>query len=203
MNYSNLLLVIAGLCSNLYALDAINLAIPFPFFGGHFQFLTILGVTLSATSNFLRIISLLTGYLTGVYEALTSVATPIECLVSVFYWPIFFYNKELLIPSEMGVNISLTLDLALHLIPAIVCATDLLVFNKGFKRNPLHILAIYTFAMGYYFWVNICYSHNGFWTYPLLALFKNDAQRGAFFILSAWICSLIYKARKLTIFLNQ
>jgi hypothetical protein len=99
------------------------------------------------------------------------------------------------VPEGTVFDLPVLLDVCLHLIPTIVCWVDFLYFNKGFKRAPAHILAIYLFAMSYYVWINICFEHNGYWPYPLLAHFT-DAQRGAFFIACAWGCSLLYKISK-------
>lgn len=111
------------------------------------------------------------------------------------YWPIVLYNRDLLIPKDFEFDLPLNLDLSLHLIPTVVCWVDFLGFNKGFKRSPSHILAIYAFAMGYYVWVNYCFEQNGYWPYPLLGEFT-DMQRGAFFLVCAWFCSSIYKLSK-------
>jgi hypothetical protein len=105
------------------------------------------------------------------------------------------YDKKLLVPDDSTLDLPLNLDLSLHLVPTVVCWIDFLVFNKDFKRSPIHILAIYAFAMLYFVWVNICFNYNGYWPYPLLILF-NDMERGAFFIVCAWGCSAIYKIGK-------
>lgn len=104
----------------------------------------------------------------------------------------------MLVPDDTIFDLPLVLDISLHLIPTIVCWVDFMVFNTGFKRSPIHILAIYAFTMLYFLWVNICFEHNGYWPYPLLGMFKNDAQRGAFFLGCGWLCSLLYKISKCT-----
>lgn len=116
-------------------------------------------------------------------------------MISILYWPINFYDKYLLLPEEFEHELPLNLDLCIHIIPAVVLLVDLLLFNKGFKRSPIHILAIYVFALAYYYWVNICYEENGHWVYPLLEEF-GDIQRGVFFMFCAWVCAAIYKISK-------
>ncbi|KAL7316934.1 hypothetical protein PS15m_003356 [Mucor circinelloides] len=189
----NLLIVAAGLGVNLYGLYGVKFGLPMVGYGGHFQFLTIVGLLVATLSFAVRIVNLLTGTLRPVYEALTAIATPVEGLISVLYWPIVLYDKKMLVPDDTIFDLPLALDVSLHLIPTIVCWVDFMVFNTGFKRSPVHILAIYTFTMLYFLWVNICYEHNGYWPYPLLSMFKNDAQRGAFFLGCGWFCSLLYK----------
>ncbi|KAI9486216.1 MAG: FAR-17a/AIG1-like protein [Benjaminiella poitrasii] len=189
----NLLLVTAGLFVNLYGLYSIQFGISMVGYGGHFQFLTIIGLLVASLSSIVRIINLLTGHLKVVYESLTAIATPVEGLISVLYWPIVLYDRGMLIPKGTVFGLPLKLDLSLHLIPTIVCWIDFMGFNRGFKRAPVHIISIYVFTLLYYFWVNKCHEHNGYWPYPLLGLFKNDAQRGAFFVFCAWVCSLLYK----------
>lgn len=117
-------------------------------------------------------------------------------MVSVLYWPIVLYDKNMLVLEDTIFDLPLVLDVSLHLIPTIVCWIDFMVFNTGFKRSPIHILAIYAFTMLYFVWVNICHDHNGYWPYPMLGLFKNDYSRGAFFLCCGWFCSLLYKLSK-------
>ncbi|KAI8638261.1 FAR-17a/AIG1-like protein-domain-containing protein [Parasitella parasitica] len=189
----NLLLVVAGLYANLYGLYGVRFGMPMPGYGGHFQFLTIVGLLVATLSSIVRIINLLTGTLRLVYEALTAIATPVEGLISVLYWPIVLYDKKMLVPDDTIFDLPIALDVCLHLIPTIVCWVDFMVFNTGFKKSPIHILAIYAFAMLYFVWVNICHDRNGYWPYPLLDLFQGDIQRGAFFLCCGWVCSLLYK----------
>ncbi|KAI8373327.1 FAR-17a/AIG1-like protein-domain-containing protein [Blakeslea trispora] len=191
---TNILLLLFGLCTNLYGLYGVRIGLPLVGYGGHYQFLTIIALSISTVCFAARIVYLLTGFFKPFYEALIAIATPIESLVSVLYWPIVLYDRSLLIPEGTILDLPLRLDLCLHLIPTIVSWLDLMIFNKEFKRSPYHILSIYAFAMFYFVWVNHCYNQNGYWVYPIFALFKNDAQRGALFIFSAWVCSLLYKS---------
>ncbi|KAI7906292.1 FAR-17a/AIG1-like protein-domain-containing protein [Cokeromyces recurvatus] len=189
----NLFIVTAGLCVNLYGLYGVKIGVPMVGYSGHFQFLTIVGLLVATLSSFARIINLLTGKLQVIYESLTAIATPVEGLISILYWPIMLYDKEMLVPKDTIFDLPLKLDLSLHLFPTIVCWIDFMGFNRGFKRSPIHIFSIYFFTFLYYVWVNVCYEHNGYWPYPLLGLFKNNAQRGVFFIFCGWFCSLLYK----------
>ncbi|GAN10774.1 integral membrane protein [Mucor ambiguus] len=189
----NLLIVAAGLGVNFYGLYGVKFGLPMVGYGGHFQFLTVVGLLVTTLSFTVRIINLLTGTLGPVYEALTAIATPVEGLISALYWPIVLYDKKMLVPDDTIFDLPLALDISLHLIPTIVCWADFMIFNTKFKRSPIHILAIYAFTMAYFVWVNVCYEHNGYWPYPLFGMFKNDTQRGAFFLGCGWFCSVLYK----------
>ncbi|KAI8984680.1 FAR-17a/AIG1-like protein-domain-containing protein [Mycotypha africana] len=189
----NLIVITFGLLTSFYGFYGIGFGVPAPGYGGHFQYLTIMGLLVATLMFMVRIIHLLSGTMKVVYETLTAIATPIEGLVSVLYWPLVLYDKSLLIPEDTVFDLPLKLDVCLHLFPTVVCWIDFMVFNTSYKRSPLHILAIYAFTMFYYVWLNICFEHNGFWPYPMLGLFKSDFQRGAFFLLCGWLCSNLYK----------
>ncbi|KAI8095305.1 FAR-17a/AIG1-like protein-domain-containing protein [Thamnidium elegans] len=193
VDIANLLVVTAGLCVNLYGLHTVIYGIPLPGYGGQFQYLTIIGLTIATTSLVVRIINLLTGFLKPVYETLSAIATPVEGLISILYWPIVLYDRTLLLPEGLEYDLPLILDLSIHLIPTIVCWIDLLVYNKDFKRSPTHILAIYIFGLSYFYWANLCFENNGYWVYPLLGKF-GDMQRAFFFLFCSWGGALIYKA---------
>jgi hypothetical protein len=116
-------------------------------------------------------------------------------LVSALYWPIVIYDKKLLVPDDTTFDLPLGLDITLHLMPAIVCWIDFLVFNTGFKKSPVHTLSIYTFTFFYYIWVKKCFEMNGWWAYPLLGMLTT-LQRAFFFVFSAFFCSRIYSLSK-------
>ncbi|CAO3614961.1 unnamed protein product [Mucor hiemalis] len=188
----NLIIVTAGLGANLYALYALRSAIPSPGYGGHSQYLSVCGLVIATLAFFFRILNLLTGTFRGLYEAFIAVATPLEGIISVLYWALSFYQKDLVLPAGPGVNISFILDICLHLIPAVVCWVDFLAFNQEFKKSPVHILSMYILAMMYFAWVNQCFEENGYWAHLLFEKLS-DMQRGALLLSSAWICSNLYK----------
>ncbi|KAG2200667.1 hypothetical protein INT47_005823, partial [Mucor saturninus] len=188
----NFLIVTAGLCSNVYGLYHIVHDFAMPGYGGHFQFLTIIGLSLATLALAARILNLTTGAFNFIYSTLSALATPTEGLISLLYWPIHCYDKYLLLPQEFEHELPPFLDICIHLLPACCLLTDMLLFHTSFKRSPLHILAIYVFALAYYYWVNVCYEQNGYWVYPLLAE-MGDTQRGLFFVFCAWVCASIYK----------
>lgn len=116
-------------------------------------------------------------------------------MISALYWPIVLYDRTLLLPEGLEYDLPLTLDLSIHLAPAVFCLLDLLVYNKGFKRTPSHILSIYIFGIAYFYWATLCYEKNGYWVYPLLSKFS-DAQRAVFFLVCSWGGASIYKISK-------
>lgn len=116
-------------------------------------------------------------------------------MITLLYWPISFYNKDLLLPDDFERELPLDLDICIYLIPVVVLLIDLLVFDTGFKKSSLHILAIYVFILAYYYWISVCYEENGYWVYALLGEL-GDMQRGFFFVFCAWVCAGIYKLSK-------
>ncbi|KAI8391632.1 FAR-17a/AIG1-like protein-domain-containing protein [Radiomyces spectabilis] len=183
-----------GLVSNLWALHCVVVSLPLPGFGGHFQFLTILGLLVATLAFFLKVVRLFVpGAFDSMHEMVVNIATPVEGLITVLYWPMVLYNRDLLASPDVAFILPLRLDLSLHFWPAVFLWVDFLAFNVEFKRTWRHIVVIYSFAILYYFWTSYCYSRNQFWVYPFLAEFS-DTGRMLFFIACATLCTLMYEA---------
>ena len=87
------------------------------------------------------------------------------------------------------------MDVGLHLVPSVVMIVDILFFSPPWTINSLHAIGLTSgIAIAYWFWVEECYRHNGFYPYPIFdeAGFKG---RVGLFSLSAvtmtlWIWTL-------------
>ncbi|KAI9029066.1 FAR-17a/AIG1-like protein [Phycomyces nitens] len=189
----SLLLNTVGLYSNVYAFRSMT-KIPFPLgFGGLFQFLTIISLTASTVTFTLQILRFFfPKQLQGAYQTISSLATPMEGLVSLMYWPMMLHSRDLLVPKGSPFDLPLVLDLSLHLWPTVILYIDLFLFNTEYKRSRENVTAIYVFCALYFFWSSYCESVNGFWVYPFLGLFSVPG-RAAFFVVCATVCVGIYE----------
>ncbi|KAI7899693.1 FAR-17a/AIG1-like protein [Cokeromyces recurvatus] len=192
----NLVLNTIGFLSNVYALRNMNTG---PFenhyalgFGGQYQYLTILGLTIATIAFTLKIIRyFIPKFSTVIYEIITNIATPLEGLISVLYWSMMLLDPHLLIPKDLP-GIPLILDCTLHLFPAVFLWIDFLAFDIDFKRSNTHVGMISAFTLFYFAWSWYCQHVNGYWAYPFLAEFTLFMRIG-FFVGSGLLCWGMYE----------
>ncbi|KAL8764472.1 MAG: hypothetical protein Q9203_007113 [Teloschistes exilis] len=139
-------------------------------YGWHFQYLTIIGLllaTLSFTFGSLADITSSQG-LFRLKNAFSLVATPLEVLVSILYGGLTLVDKELVIPQEF--QMGLLPDIGFHALPALVLTIDFLFLSPPWTISSRQALIMSTtFAFAYWFWVEQCYRHNGWYPYPIFA----------------------------------
>jgi hypothetical protein len=72
-----------------------------------------------------------------------------------------------------------------HFVPAFVLTVDLLLLSPPWTVSFLPAFGLSALlAFGYWFWVELCYSYNGFYPYPLFEQL-NPPSRAGLFALSA------------------
>ncbi|ORZ03169.1 FAR-17a/AIG1-like protein [Syncephalastrum racemosum] len=171
IQWGSLLLNLLGFVSNSIALYAANFVYENPYavgFGGHFQYLTIIGLTTATLAFGLKLCRFaLPGALPRLHETLSHLAIPVEGSISLLYWTMVLVDPGLLIPEDVP-PIPMILDCALHLYPAVFLWSDFLIFNLEFKRSYQHVAAIYGFTLFYLAWSWMCQLQNGYWPYPFL-----------------------------------
>ncbi|KAL1916888.1 uncharacterized protein VTP21DRAFT_5085 [Calcarisporiella thermophila] len=163
-------------------------------FGSHYIFLTILGLLLSLIAFVIALLVDLTGEIKGLKslsEFLLVIGIALESVITVLYWSISLYDRELLKHPDMP-EIPFLFDLSLHLFPAVFIWIDFLVFSKNFIRQNRHILFIYIVAFCYGSWAHFCYLKNGFWAYPFLGQ-MSGTQRSIFYFFGATIAAAVYE----------
>lgn len=139
-------------------------------YGWHFQYLTIIGLLLATTTFALGSVADLTSsYRLTRYKNLVSVvATPLEVLISTLYGGLVSVDKELVIPKEF--HLGLLPDISFHAMPAILLTLDYLLLSPPWTVSFRRALTVSTaFAFAYWFWVEHCYRHNGWYPYPIFA----------------------------------
>lgn len=156
-------------------------------YGWHFQFLTILGLSVSLIAFVIGILSDLTlsSTLFDMKNAICIVATPIEVLISLLYWGLRAIDPSLLMPDDM--SIALLPDMGFHLAPAVFLTIDLVLFSPPWTVPTYGVFSISTvLAFSYWYWVELCFSHNGWYPYPLFALLST-VQRVLLFVFCAFL----------------
>ncbi|KAG2220244.1 hypothetical protein INT45_008785 [Circinella minor] len=191
----SILMNTAGLASNLIALYCVHWVYENPYavgFGGHFQYLTILGLTIATFAFFLKLLAyILPGVFQAAYEIVSNLALPLEGLISALYWGMGLIDPTFITPKDMP-PIPLIVDCALHLFPAMFLWFDFLIFNNEFKRSVRHVAIIYGFGIWYYVWSCFCHSRNSYYPYPFLDQ-MSEYQRIMFYLISATLAWCMYE----------
>ena len=98
-------------------------------YGGHYQFLTIIGLALALLGFAFGALGDLTlaPVFFEVKNAIAVCAAPLEVLIGTLYWSIVLVDKSLLFPPEL--QLPFLPDLGLHAAPAVLLTIDLLLFS--------------------------------------------------------------------------
>ncbi|KAB2578623.1 Integral membrane protein [Lasiodiplodia theobromae] len=146
--------------------------------GWHLQFLTCCGLSLGFLTYVLALLADLTLSRT-LYRAknlLALTSAPLECCISVLYWVIKAIDPRLLLHPDLPV-LHLLPDISFHLAPALFLALDLLFFSPPWTLTAAPALAVSSLvAVSYWFWVEACFAHNGFYPYPLFGQLDTNAR---------------------------
>lgn len=154
-------------------------------FGGHFQFLTIIGLTFALCTyavGFFADITL-SSRLFELKNILSVCSTPLEVLISILYWGLCAIDKSLVFPPEF--QLDFLPDFGFHAAPALFLTIDLLFLSPPWTIRGYSALALSEcLAFLYWFWVEYCFSHNGWYPYPIFDVLSTW-QRAILFTFSA------------------
>jgi len=135
-------------------------------FGGHYQFLTILGLALSLVSFVFGAVADLT-LIPQFFAAKNLVAVcaaPLEVLISVLYWGIRTIDKKLLVPEDVFLPFSA--DFGMHAAPALLLTLDLLLLSPPWTIQLQGVVSLsLVLAFAYWGWVEYCFSYNGLYVF--------------------------------------
>ncbi|NXT20107.1 ADTRP protein, partial [Syrrhaptes paradoxus] len=170
-------------------------------YGGQWKYLTVLNLILQALfygvsflADVLRLIKELrcAKCVISSRDLLFSVlAFPVSTFVSISFWTLHTYNRELVYPKSLDGVIPCWLNHAMHtaVLPFAVLEIFATPHRYPAKKKGLILLGFAAFL--YISWVLWIYSVTGEWVYPLFALF-NPAGLAAFFAGSLAIIVLFY-----------
>lgn len=93
-------------------------------------------------------------------NAIAVIATPLEVVISLLYWGIRFVDPQLLFQEDMV--LPLGTDMGFHLAPAVFLTLDLVLFSPPWTIPAYGVMLLSTgLAFGYWYWVELCFSVNG------------------------------------------
>ncbi|KAF4487861.1 integral membrane [Fusarium agapanthi] len=159
-------------------------------YGWHMQFLTIIGLSASLIAFVLGALAdiTLSQTLFQAKNAVAVLATPLEVVISILYWGLRLIDPKLLMPDDFYLHI--IPDMGFHLAPAVLLSLDLVLLSPPWTIPAYGIMAISTaIAFAYWYWVELCFSHNGWYPYPLFELLSTT-QRVMLFTFSAGLVTV-------------
>ncbi|KAJ6164985.1 hypothetical protein N7470_003657 [Penicillium chermesinum] len=109
-------------------------------YGWHFQYLTVIGLTLSTLTFLVALLAdvTLSRRLFLVKNLLSVCSAPMEVLISVLYWGLRLIDERLVLPD--WAVIPLHADISFHAIPSIVMLIDLLLLLSAMDHHGLAIV---------------------------------------------------------------
>ena len=131
-------------------------------YGWHWQYLTILGLTVAHATFIFGFLADLTlsPKLFLIKNSLSLCSAPLEVLISVLYWGISAIDKHLVVPPE--IHIAPIADIGFHAMPSILLTIDLLFLSPPWTIHALPAMGLSSaIAVGYWAWVEQCYKNNG------------------------------------------
>ncbi|KZP24768.1 hypothetical protein FIBSPDRAFT_406409 [Athelia psychrophila] len=150
--------------------------------GGHFQFLTIIGIAWAT-----MVASLVTDIFPSftamrkLKRALLMTSLPLAVVISSIYWSLLLLFPSLILQtnpnsepsssSDALVRIPVSVDLSLHAAPGLALLADFMLFQPKFSKNEARYAApvlVTLLASSYGWWVEYCASINGTFPYPFL-----------------------------------
>ncbi|TGJ84129.1 hypothetical protein E0Z10_g4635 [Xylaria hypoxylon] len=156
-------------------------------FGGHYQFLTIIGLALALCTFTVGLIADIT-LSPSLFQAknyLAVCSTPLEVLISILFWGLCAIDKDLVFPPDS--ELSFLPNFGFHAAPGLFLTLDLLLFSPPWTIDGFATVALsQTIAFLYWFWVEYCYTQNGWYPYPIFDIL-NTWQRAALFAFSAFL----------------
>ncbi|KAJ5874396.1 uncharacterized protein N7529_002826 [Penicillium soppii] len=159
-------------------------------YGWHFQYLTVIGLSLSTLTFFVALLAdiTLSRRLFLLKNILSICSAPLEVLISILYWGLRLIDERLVVPE--WVVIPLHADISLHATPSVVMLIDLLLLSPPWTISIIPALAVSgTIAFGYWFWIEQCFAINGWYPYPIFEALPTEGRIGLF-TLSATVMAL-------------
>ncbi|CAL1704918.1 unnamed protein product [Somion occarium] len=153
--------------------------------GGHFQYLTILGLLVAWLAMVMSTISDLIPALRFVKvlkRTLLMIALPLSIVISSVYWGLLLFMPHLILRPEASepsssteapafARIPLRIDLALHAAPGIALLIDFVFLEKKYSENQARYGGFSVAAFSgllYSTWAEYCAKFNGIFPYPFL-----------------------------------
>ncbi len=106
-------------------------------------------------------------------------SAPLEVLISTLYWSLRLIDPALVVQPEL--DLPLLPDLGFHAVPSLLLVIDLLFLSPPWTITALPAIGVSgVIAFAYWFWIEVCYAHNGFYPYPLFTMLNRSQRVGLF-----------------------
>ncbi|ORY62264.1 FAR-17a/AIG1-like protein [Pseudomassariella vexata] len=154
-------------------------------YGGHYQFLTIIGLALAQITFVVGLLAdiTLSPMLFKAKNTLSTFSAPLEILITILYWGLCAIDKSLVFPPDL--QLDFLPDFGFHAAPGIMLALDLLLLSPPWTIEAYSATVLsMSLAIVYWFWVEWCGQQNGWYPYPIFELLSTW-QRALLFISSA------------------
>ncbi|KAI1339620.1 FAR-17a/AIG1-like protein [Xylariaceae sp. FL0016] len=154
-------------------------------YGGHYQFLTIIGLALALCTFVVGLLAdvTLSPHLFQAKSILSVCSAPLEALISILYWGLCAIDKNLVFPPEF--QLDFLPDFGFHAAPALFLALDLLLLSPPWTIHAYTAMALsQVLACAYWVWVEYCFVQNGWYPYPIFDVLTKW-QRALLFTFSA------------------
>ncbi|KAF2790710.1 hypothetical protein K505DRAFT_377341 [Melanomma pulvis-pyrius CBS 109.77] len=157
-------------------------------YGWHFQYLTIIGISISTLCFASALLADITSSpaLFALKNYLSLVAAPIEILISILYWSLRVIDPALVVPPDLPM-LPLATDIGFHFVPAALLTLDNILLSPPWPTRPISphaplitLVLSTSLAFLYWFWIEHCYTHNGFYPYPIFQLLSTSQRVGLF-----------------------
>ncbi|KAK9473319.1 FAR-17a/AIG1-like protein [Dipodascopsis tothii] len=166
--------------------------------GTQFQYLTVIALLASLVIQVLAVSAVVLDYtaIWRVKNELLCYVAPLELLVSVVYWSVMLYDRNLMIPPGLDPSrmLSLWTDLSIHLVPTLFLVSDFLLYSPRPTTKPLiHLGVCIALAQVYWTILHRVHAITNSYPYPFLEL-ASQMLRVVIFCAGAGMVSAFYLA---------
>jgi hypothetical protein len=109
-----------------------------------------------------------------------------EIVISILYWGLRSIDTSLVVPPDLPLP-PLLFDLTFHFFPALVLTIDAVLLSPPWPSQPVNqrasgvMLGVSTaVAFSYWWWIELCFKHNGFYPYPIFEMLSTGQRVGLF-----------------------
>ncbi|ODN73543.1 hypothetical protein L202_08042 [Cryptococcus amylolentus CBS 6039] len=172
-------------------------------YGGFWQYLTILGLTISGATMLLAgVQDLLPNIhlIRLIKRTLLLIALPVEFIITSIYWSLIIFAPHLMLPptdpdAAQGApssstaeptlfRIPLWMDMSMHLLPGIALVFEFFLLETKYRppfSTSVAFLLASAFGTSYGFWVEHCAEQNGgVFPYPFLTILPLGGRVGVY-----------------------
>uniref|UniRef100_A0A224XWB4 Putative beta-2-glycoprotein i n=1 Tax=Panstrongylus lignarius TaxID=156445 RepID=A0A224XWB4_9HEMI len=100
----------------------------------------------------------------------TSIATPMALMVSIVFWAIFVFDRELIFPKVLDQVIPVWINHCIHTFNSVIPVVDMFLINHKFPTWSKALQGTLTYLLIYSICIFGTYFQTGIWLYPLFAV---------------------------------